>query len=120
MDANELLNTIRTMIESNQTVMYGPQPDRNVAEGLGMEVIPLGGNFAWTIANEKRPEYMQLSPSAYLASDRRMGTRVAQQVVSRNVYLRYMFRRERNRALAAASPEQKSGEGWYPWLRSAS
>lgn len=117
MDPNELMSTIRTMIESNQTIMQGPQPDHDLARALGMEVIHLGGNFAWTIANEKRPEYMQLSPSAYLASDRRTGGRHAMQVVSRNVYLRHLFRRERNRALAESSPSQKSLEGWYPWQR---
>lgn len=117
MDANELLSTIKVMIESNQTIMFGPQPDQNVAEALGMQVVPLGGGLAWTIANEKRPEYMQLSPSAYLASDRRSLGRTTQQVVSRNVYLRYLFRRERNRSLADSSPEQKSLEGWYPWQR---
>lgn len=117
MDPAELMSTIRTMIDSNQTIMQGPLPDRDLCKALEMEVIPLGGYYYWTIAHEKRPEYMQLSPSAYLASDRRSGGRNSMQVVSRNVYLRYLFRKARNLALASATPSQKSSEEWYPWRR---
>lgn len=121
MDANpdDVLNTIRTMLRSNRVIMFGTQPSPEIAKAMGMEVVRLGDGWAWTIMNEKRPEYVPLSPGAYLASERRAMSR-AQMVVTRNVYLRYLFRRERNRALAAREPSQKFGEGWYPWLRSTS
>lgn len=121
MDANpdDILNTIRTMLRSNRVIMFGPIPSPEIAKALGMEVVRLGDSWAWTLMNEKRPEYVPLTAGSYLASERRITSR-SQMVVTRNVYLRYLFRRERNRALAAREPSQKFGEGWYPWLRSAS
>ncbi len=118
-DANpdEIVNTIRVMLRSNAVLMFGPAPERFIVEALGMELIPIGNGYAWTIMNEKRPDYVPLSPTAYLASERRSQGRASQMVVSRNVYLRYLFRRERSRSLAASTPEQKSAQGWYPWLR---
>lgn len=116
---DQVLNTIRTMIRSNRVIMFGPRPEDAIAKALGMDIVVLGNGFAWTMMNEKRPEYVPLSSSAYLASERRT-LRNAGMVVSRNVYLRYLFRRVRNRSLAAREPSQKFGEGWYPWLRSTS
>ncbi len=117
MTPEELLIAIKRMLDANQTLMHGPMPSRDVAEALGLEVVLIGSS--WTIANEKRPEYMQLSPSAYLASDRRSMGRRSQQVVSRNVYLRYQFRRARTRSLEEIEPSHKSVLEWYPWLDQA-
>lgn len=109
---DDVLNTIRTMIRSNQVIMFGKRPDDAIAKALGMEIVPISG-YAWTIMNEKRPDYVPLSPSAYLASQTR--TRL---ILSRNVYLRYLFRQARNRSLAESSLSEKSAQGWYPWRRS--
>lgn len=114
---DDIVNTIRTMIRSNRVLMFGRAPTPEVAKALGMEVIQLHGS--WTLMNEKRPEYVPLTVGSYLVSARRVLKNGEHIAVSRNVYLRYVFRKARNRALEAASPSEKSLVGWYPWLRSA-
>ena len=118
LDGEDVIHTVRTMVRANTPVILGPAPSEDAAKALGMEIVYVGNAWGWTIVNEKRPEYVALSSGAYLASARRLVSG-AQMVMSRNAYLRMLFRRARTHSLVNASPSQKDSSGWYPWLHEA-
>lgn len=116
MNPDHILTTIKTALLTNNPIMSGPCPPREIVDLFDMQVASYDGS-AWTLVNKIRPNYMRLSSHAMLAGKRKLGGRNQDNFLSRNVYLRNRFKRERIHSYEEKEPSCKFDQEWYPWQR---